>query len=272
MQVFFSKYLLFYARTLTNRINTANIAGMTEITTDDFLGGKIHLMQPLNGLRATSDSVLVAAAVPVQTGDTVLDVGCGGGIIPCCLSTRADHLDITGFEIQDDLLRLATENAHRHGICFRPVLGNVADKPSPIHGRQFHHVVSNPPFYTETKHRTCPQTATAYHQKVSLADWLAFCLRHIRAKGTLTLIHRTQELPTLLSLLNGKLGAIDIIPVHGHIQESAGRIIVRGRLDSHRPLRLYPPLTMHTAANTRTQVAEHLLRNGMGLDEILKTT
>lgn len=245
---------------------------MTDTTTDDFLGGKVRLLQPRNGLRATSDSVLVAAAVPARGGETVLDVGCGGGVIPCCLSARIKHLDITGVEIQKDLLHLATENAHRHDICFHPVPGDIGYRPSPIHGKQFHHVVSNPPFYTESHQRQSLQTATAYHQRTPLADWIAFCLRHIRAKGSLTLIHRTQELPALLSLLEGKLGAIDIIPVHGHKNEAAGRIILRGRLDSRRPIRIYPGLVMHTLSGKRTQIAERLLRDGIGLDEILKTT
>ena len=35
-------------------------------TTDDFLGGKIKLRQPVKGYRATSDAVLLAAAADPQ--------------------------------------------------------------------------------------------------------------------------------------------------------------------------------------------------------------
>ena len=57
-------------------------------TEDKFLGNKVLLLQSEDGLRATSDSVLVAALVPVKEGETVLDIGAGNGIIGCCINAR----------------------------------------------------------------------------------------------------------------------------------------------------------------------------------------
>lgn len=78
-----------------------------DTTIDDFLGGRVRLKQPAKGLRATSDSVLVAAAVPAQSGETILDVGTGNGVIAACLNARVAGLTLTGLDIQEDLLALA---------------------------------------------------------------------------------------------------------------------------------------------------------------------
>ena len=79
-------------------------------STDAFLGGRIKLKQKINGLRATSDSVLVAAAVQAKANETILDVGAGNGVIGLCISARVP-IKLTALEIQEDLVSLIQENA-----------------------------------------------------------------------------------------------------------------------------------------------------------------
>ena len=236
------------------------------LTADDFLGGRVKLRQDATGLRATSDSVLVAAAVRAKPDESVLDVGLGNGVIALCLNARIQNLKITGVECQADLAKLAQENATLNGCDLKVIHMDIAVKPSPIHGRQFHHVVTNPPFYDEPHRRQNPQTALAYHQKMSLTDWLKFCLRHVRAKGTLTLIARPESLTEVLKVLSEKLGKIEIIPIVSKAGEEAKRIIVRGVMNSRAPLTLKSPIVMHLKSGKRSQVAEKILRFGAGIE------
>ena len=241
-------------------------------TIDDFLGGQVRLIQESEGLRATSDSVLLAASVLARGGETVLDVGMGNGVIPLCLNVRIPNLNFVGIECQSDLCDLAFENARENHCALRIIHTDLSVRPSPIHGQQYHHVVTNPPFYDETFGRHCQQIKTAYQQQIPLYDWLSFCLRHIRAKGSLTLIHRSEALPEIIAALSGRLGGLEIFPILSKSDEPAKRIIVRGYMNSKAPLKLYPPLVMHTSDNQRTMVAEAILRQGRGLDEVIKTT
>ena len=238
-------------------------------TIDAFLGGKVRLKQSDKAFKGTSDSVLIAAAVPAKPGETVLDVGTGNGVISLCLNARVGDLDLTGIDCQKEVLDLAKENADLNRVKFSSVLADIAKIPSPIHGKQFHHVVTNPPFYTEPHRRKAPQQAVACHQGVLLTEWLKFCLRHVRAKGSLSVIHRTETLPEILSVLNGRIGSLEVFPIAPKENEPATRIIVRGRMNSRKPLCLYPPLIMHEQNGKRTEVAEQLLRNGMGIDALL---
>ena len=236
------------------------------IQTNDFLGGRVKLGQSATGLRATSDSVLVAAAVPAKSGETVLDVGMGNGVIALCLNARVSGLKISGLECQAELVRLARQNAVLNGCKLEVIKADIFQKSSPIHGRQFHHVVTNPPFYDEPHRRQNPQTAKAYHQVFPLKEWLKFCLKHVRAKGSLTVIARPESLTEILDVLSEKLGKIEIIPIVSKSGEAAKRIIVRGIMNSRSPLTLKSPLVMHLKNGKRSPSAEKILRRGGGIE------
>ena len=209
------------------------------ITIDDFLGGRVRLKQYKNGLRATSDSVLLASSVPAKEGETILDVGTGNGVVSCCLNARINHLKITGVDCQKELLDLAQQNAEINNCVFDMVEMDIFKRPSPLHGKQFHHVVTNPPFYIEEQKPIKKQIDIAYHQKDSLTEWIGFCLRHLRAKGSFCIIHRIEALPEILTVLNNRLGGIEIFPIISRKGETANRIIVRGFMNSRKPLKLY---------------------------------
>ncbi len=48
-------------------------------TVDDFLGGKVKLIQPEGGYRVSMDTVILAAAVPAKKGDLIIEGGVGTG-------------------------------------------------------------------------------------------------------------------------------------------------------------------------------------------------
>ena len=74
---------------------------------DRLLGGRVRLIQPLQGYRAATDPVLLAAAVPAGPGERVLDLGCGAGAAVFCLAARVPGLELHGLEIQPTYLGLA---------------------------------------------------------------------------------------------------------------------------------------------------------------------
>ena len=76
-------------------------AGAT--STDDFLGGRIGIVQPRVGHRAGSDAVFLAAAVPAKSGERVLDIGAGVGVAGLCLLARVPGIEVTAVEIDPAL-------------------------------------------------------------------------------------------------------------------------------------------------------------------------
>ena len=84
--------------------------------TISMLGERLELLQPSEGLRTTSDAVLLAAACPVVAGETVLDLGCGVGSAGFCVLARVDDVILAGVDVQADHLELARENATVNGF------------------------------------------------------------------------------------------------------------------------------------------------------------
>ena len=238
---------------------------MQKVTTDDFLNGKVKLRQSVKGLRATSDAVLVAAAVKAKTGDSVLDVGAGNGVIGLCIGARVP-VQITALEIQENLVQLIQENAALNDRKITVIRTDLFQHTDPLKGKQFHHVVTNPPFYEATgRSRANQEQARAYTANFNLEKWLVYCLKHIRAKGTFTMIHRPEMLGQILMILEQKLGAIEIIPIYSKVGQPAKRVIVRGQTNSKKPTTIQQGIVLHTQQDRPTPSATRVLRNGREL-------
>lgn len=241
-----------------------------QITTDDFLGGKVKLAQEVDGYRSTSDSVLLASAVRIKSGESVLDVGTGNGVVLFCLASRVSNLSMTGIDIQKELITLAQQNNQLNNCQIDFIEDDISQKDRVIKAKQFHHVVTNPPFYQEPNPRFNAQQQIAFHEKISIDKWIRSCIKHVRAGGTFTMIHRVEALPEILiSLQKTTLGAIEVIPLVKDLNTSAKRVIVRGKLGSKKPFELKNPFVLHSEnSNSYTPKAELILRQGLALDEV----
>ena len=98
-------------------------------TEDRLLGGRVLLRQPLRGLRAGLDAVLLAAGVPALPGQRVLEAGCGSGAGFLCLAARVPGLAIIAVERDPLLAALARENAAANGLAgqVEVIEGDVRD-------------------------------------------------------------------------------------------------------------------------------------------------
>ena len=111
---------------------------------DRLLGGRVRLRQPAEGYRVAIDPVFLAAAVPAEPHQLVLDVGCGAGAAMLCLAARVPHSRVVGLEMQRDLVRLAGDNAILNamearvsvmiGDLLAPAAAAVARRLRPCHG------------------------------------------------------------------------------------------------------------------------------------------
>jgi tRNA1(Val) A37 N6-methylase TrmN6 len=246
------------------------------VSTDDFLGGRITIVQSRRGHRAGSDAVFLAASVPARAGDRVLDVGAGVGVAGLCLLARVPSATVTAVEIDAGLCTLAETNAARNDFAAR-FTGVNADVTSPgkvlgaagLKREGYDHLMVNPPFHAEGSIRPAPDRGrvTAHvMQKEGLAAWIKFCAAMAAPGARLTLIHRPDALGELLQLLAGRFGGVTVFPLFPRPDEPAVRIIVQARKASRAGLSLLPGLVLHEVDGRYTEAAEAVLRRGEALN------
>jgi len=116
-------------------------------TVDDLFIGGFRLKQPKKGYRFSLDAPLLGALVPLEHTKTVLDLGCGSGVLPLLLLGRNPALRVTGMEIRETPYALALENAKANGIDAEWILGDAMKAAELLKDRSFDLILSNPPYY-----------------------------------------------------------------------------------------------------------------------------
>lgn len=260
---------------LPNVTQISNISAMLtdDLTEDALLSGRVRVIQPRKGQRASADAVMLAAAVPSGPGMRALDLGCGTGVGMLCLAARVPGVIVDGVEIQEDLVALCTRNIAANGMTGRlqVVAGDIRRRVPGIAPNSYDQVFANPPYFDVARHRASPHagraTARSEAGEADLAHWIAALLRHARPGGGITLIHRAERLPELLAALvspSGKqgAGAIRVTPLWSRPGEAAKRVILRAVKGSKAPLRLEPGVVLHRPDGTYLPEIDAVLREG----------
>lgn len=240
------------------------------LTDDAFLGGALSVLQPARGFRAGIESVLLAASVPAPPGARLIEPGMGAGVAALCLAHRVGGAHVTGLEIEPALAKLARQNAARNRMADRITVleGDVAAPPAALAGALFDHAYLNPPFLADDAALAAAEESLARARRAArhaLAQWLSFCLDHVADGGTVSIVQRAERLPEILSTLEGRAGALRLLPLWPRAGVAAKRIIVCARKGARGPLTLLPGLVLHEADGRFTAEAEAILRRGAAL-------
>lgn len=242
-----------------------------DLTRDAFLGGRVQLLQPRQGYRAGADPVLLAAVVPAQPGQSVLDLGCGVGTAALCLGARVSGLSLTGVERHAEYAELARRNG---AGALEIIIADVGDLPMALRQRQFDHVITNPPYFDRTAGLASGHTGreAALGETTPLSDWVRVAAKRLKPRGYVHIIHRAERLPDILRALPSGMGSIEVLPLSARVGRSAERVIVRARKNGRAAFKLHAPLILHqgprhkTDADDYTPQIKSVLRDGAALE------
>ncbi|TQV81897.1 tRNA1(Val) (adenine(37)-N6)-methyltransferase [Denitrobaculum tricleocarpae] len=246
-------------------------AETADTTEDALLGGHIILQQPKDGYRAAIDPVFLAAAVAAKPGERILDLGSGVGAAALCLLRRVPDIEVTGLEIQSDLVELSRQNAAGNGLAsrFEAIQGDVLSVLSLLPPDSFDHVICNPPYLASGAARPSPNPArTAANQEgdAQLTDWIEAAIALVHRKGSITFIHRADRIDTLIHGLSGPAGGFRVFPLWPKAGKAAKRILLQSRKAIASPAIVAPGLVLHRDGGQFTEAADAILRRGAALD------
>ncbi len=245
----------------------------SELSCNEFLGGRVRLWQPLSGYRAGVDPVLLAASVPATAGQTVLELGCGAGAAILCLAARVPGLHLTGVELQPAYADLARRNAAEDDVPLEVIQANLTDLPTDLRQRQFDHIIANPPYYRPGAHSPAQDSGrqVALGEQTPLSDWIGVAARRLAPRGYLHMIQKAERLPDMLSACAGRLGSVEVLPLTPRATRNAELVILRARKEGRAAFQLHSPLILHAGARherdgeSYTPEVTSVLRNGAAL-------
>ncbi|POF31687.1 tRNA1(Val) (adenine(37)-N6)-methyltransferase [Roseibium marinum] len=261
-------------------MNTHLAETETETTRDAFLGGRVYVHQPRQGRhRAGLDAVYLAAALPEMTSGHVVDLGAGVGTAGFCAAARLPGISVTLVELDATVLSLAARglrDADNAAFADRISLleADIIAKGTVRHAAGLRpsmadHAIMNPPYYEADRFRASPKEARAGAHMLDergLEPWAKTAADIVRDSGSLTVIFRADGLQDLLNVLQGRFGAIDVIPLRPRLEAPATRVLIRAIRASRAPLRLLPGFVLHEGDGSDfTSQAQTVMRDGEGL-------
>ena len=238
-----------------------------ETTDDAILGGRLKLLQPKSGHRAGHDAILLAAAAPKSS--LALDLGAGVGTAGLALLARKAAAMVTMIEVDAALSELSSRNAERNGLAnsVRILRGDITED-LPLQMDAYDLAIMNPPFNDGLAFQASPSLSRAKAHVAGPATaerWIVRASRHLKAGGCLTIVHRPDATLPILKSMDGRFGAIEILPVFSKPESAAIRLIVRAIKGRKTPTQMLPGITLNDNENKPSAVAERILRDGASI-------
>ena len=221
-------------------------------TTQEFftlLGGRVKIHRGI--YNPTSDAVWLAAFAQ-NTAKTILDVGIGTGGVALCIHAHNPHAQITGLDINPEMLEACTQNAKLNNTEIELINADITTWRT---NRTFDLVVTNPPYFNGT-----PAHHNAHHN-ADLKTWVSRCIARVRPMGTFCIITDASTIGIVIAQMVQKLGDINVFPLFG-AKRTAERVLISGRLGTHGISVLHPGLPMN---------CEPILRDGLTINNYLST-
>lgn len=235
---------------------------MTEGT---LLGGRIAYRQSVTGHRSGVEPVLLAAAIPAQPSDRIIEAGTGAGAALLCLAHRVPGITGIGIERDPALARIAHDNVIANGATHLSIVAaDIAHLP--LTGR-FDHAFTNPPWQQINATPSPDPGRRLAHVAPTglLTDWLTTLARLLRPRGSLTIILPSASITDALAAMTASgCGACTIMPLWPRTRRDAKLVLVQGLKGARGPSAIRAGLVLHDEAGF-TPEANAILREGEAL-------
>ena len=233
-----------------------------EVTEGHLLGGRVRYAQPRDGYRTGIEPVLLAASVPAQPGERVLEAGAGAGAGLLCLAARVPGVVGVGVELDPAMADLARRNLRANGAAgLEVVTGDIAD----VALETFDHAFANPPWHDPRSTPSPVERRRLAKQGEGLEVWIAALTRMLKPGGSLSLIlPATPTARAVEALAQARVGHVLQQPLLPKAGRPAKIILLQARAGEERFV-THAAIVLHEEDGSFTEEADAVLRHGGAL-------
>lgn len=206
------------------------------------------MLQPDEGFRLGTDSVLLADFLSLPKQAQVVDLGTGSGAIGLMLCGRSQNCHVTGIEIQERSCAVAQANIERNSLedRFRVVQGDLRSIRELLPSARFDVVAANPPYFPVGSGAVKDDPALAIARTevcCTIADVCAAAGWLLRFGGSFAIVHRPERLCDLIWYMrSNRIEPKRIRFVRHKVGSEISMVLVEGRLGGKPGLKYEPDL------------------------------
>lgn len=178
------------------------------IVLNDLLGYNLKIYQDTEAFNFSIDSVLIARFLleNINNNNDILDIGTGNAVIPLIIQTEIKN-KIIAFEIQQESYELALKNIAYNKVDSVKLINDDIKNIDNYKFSKFDNIICNPPFFKKGSGRASlnlKRKIARYEEELDLEGLLLLVKKNMSLKGSFYLVHRTNRLKELLTLLKKK--------------------------------------------------------------------
>lgn len=152
------------------------------------------------------DAVLLSGFARVKTGEQVLDLGTGTGIIPILLEAKTEGKHFTGLEIQPESADMARRSVELNHLDSKIdiVTGDIKDASKLFGASSFDVVITNPPYMIDShgiKNMKDAKAIARHEVLCTLEDVIHESAKLLPPKGRFYMVHRPFRLSEILCMM-----------------------------------------------------------------------
>lgn len=218
---------------------------------DDLHRNGYQIIQNEDAFCFGMDAVLLSGFASVKTGERVLDLGTGTGIIPILLEAKTEGEHFTGLEIQADMVDMAERSVllNRLEAKIDIVRGNIKEAGQLFGGASFDVVTSNPPYMNDNhglKNPDLPKAIARHEVLCRLEDVVREAAKTLRPGGRFYMVHRPHRLIEIITeLTKYKLEPKRMKFVHPFVDKEANMVLIEAVRGGGPMLKLEKPLIVY---------------------------
>lgn len=204
------------------------------------------------------DAVLLSDYVNAKKNQSIVDLGCGNGIIPLLLYGKYQPREIIGVEIQNHVYEMANRSISLNSLedRIRIYNGDIKDCYRDLGVNKYDIVVSNPPYKkgkTGLENELDAKKIARHEILITLDEIVFSASKLLKGNGQFYMIHRPERIKDIiLSLNKTKLILKNIRFIHSKAKDKPTMVLIHAVKGGGEFLTVDRPIIIYNDDNSYT--------------------